>query len=42
MKRARVLVMHAVVCEHTEDTDAMPEELVRLVIELPIISLPRW
>lgn len=32
----------AAVCEHTEGTDAMPEELVRLVKKLPFICLPLW
>ena len=32
----------AAVCEHTDDADAMPEELVRLVNELPFVSLPWW
>lgn len=38
----QVQASSAAVCEHTEDTDAMPEELERLVKELPFISLPLW
>lgn len=42
MKHDDGLAQHAAECERTGDTDAMPELLERLVIELPIISLPRW
>lgn len=31
----------AVVCERTEDTDVMPEELLRIVAELPAVSFSR-
>lgn len=33
--------MHSAVYKHTEDTEGLPEEMVRSDIELPIISLSR-